>query len=191
MASTAIDLLAPVHRLSVKRYVQMGEAGVFDDAGRVELIDGVIVEMSPVGWPHTRAVAWLNKVLVPQLDPAHILIPQSAAPMPEQGSAPEPDIWIIEETQVGVDDPLPLLIIEVSVASLSYDRVTKARLYALRGIADYWIVNVTDAAVEVHREPARESWGERSTHGPGDVLEPLELPGVTVDVAALLAFVAG
>ena len=191
MATTAIDLLAPVYRLSVEQYERMAEAGVFDEGPRVELIDGIVVEVSPQNEPHFTALAWLNKHLVPQLDPAHILMPQLPARMPSLRSMPEPDVWVLEEALIRDAEPFPLLVIEVADSSLGIDHVTKARLYARRGVADYWIVDVRAGAVEVHREPSGERWGERTTHGPDTTLRPLLLPGVEVDVGALLAFAAG
>ncbi len=158
MATTAVDLLAPLHRLSLERYMRMAEAGVFDDGVRVELIDGVIVEMSPMSEPHARAVAWINKILVPQLDPALILLPQLHIGMPEQRSAPEPDISIITQEDHPSGEAIPLLVIEVSLTSLRYDRGTKSRLYARRGVPEYWILNVAEAVMETHRAPTGELW---------------------------------
>ncbi len=191
MSSHAVDLLAPIHRLSVEQYLQASEAGVFERGPRVELIDGVIVEMAAQNTPHLSGVAWLTKHLVPQLDPRLILMPQLPAKMPELDSVPEPDIWVIEEATIRDDAPFPLLVVEVAVSSLGYDRVTKARLYARRGVADYWIVNVAEACVEVHRKPAGDGWGARTVHRAGETLEPLRLEGVGVDVGALLDFIAG
>ncbi|MBA2349655.1 MAG: Uma2 family endonuclease [Solirubrobacterales bacterium] len=157
----------------------------------MELIDGVIVEMDPMNPPHVRAVGWLTKHLVPQLDPAHMLTPVCTLYMPSQRSAPEPDIAVLVENEVGDEAPDPLLVIEVSDASLRYDRITKSRLYARRGVADYWILNVPDQVIEVHREPTDEFWGRRTIHHAGETLEPLRLPGVKLDIGALLAFVSG
>lgn len=188
--STAIDLLAPVHRLTVEQYLQMSEAGLFGQDVRVELIEGVVVEMSAQGTPHLKAVSWLNREVVPQLPRELMLVPQSTLRMDELDSAPEPDIYIADERVLGDADALPLLIIEVSVSSLAYDRVTKSRLYARRGVPEYWVVNAAEEQIEVHRGPYEGSWGSRMVHGAGDTLEPLLLPGVRVDVGALLAFIA-
>jgi len=87
------------------------------------------------------------------------------------------------------DDP-PLLVIEVADSSLRFDRITKARLYARHGIADSWIVNVEDEAVEVHRDPSGDGWGSRTVHHAGEVLRPLLLPDVTVELGPLLDFTA-
>jgi len=71
------------------------------------------------------------------------------------------------------------------------DRITKSRLYARHGIPEYWIVNVADEVVEVHLEPAGDAWASRTVHGAGTVLTPHALPGVTVVVDELLAFMVG
>lgn len=94
------------------------------------------------------------------------------------------------EADVGSSEPTPLLVIEVSDSSLRYDRITKARLYARRGVADYWILNVREQVVEVHRAPTADAWDERTVHGAGETLRPLLLPGVALELGGLLAFVA-
>ncbi len=190
MSSTAIDLLAPVHRLTVDEYHRIAETGVFDGGPRVELIDGVVVEMSPQGRPHAKAIAWLNDAIVRQLGPEHIAMPQLPAPMPAQDSTPEPDLWVCERARLRVEDASPLLVIEIAVSSLDYDRTTKARIYARRGIREYWVINLADAVVEVHRDPAGSSWRTVTTHASGAVLHPVLLPTVAVDVSALLDFVS-
>ena len=188
MATTAIDLLAPLHRLSVADYLRMAEVGLFEADGRVELIDGVVVEVNAEGRPHLKAVAWLLRALLPQVSAEHMVLPQSTLWMPEQRSAPEPDVWVTDAGQLDTDDPLPLLVIEVSETSLRYDRTTKAALYARRGVAEYWIVGLADQVVEVRRRPTGPDWGELTVHEAGENLRPLQLPGVSVDLAALFAF---
>ncbi len=192
MSATAIDLLAPVHRLTIEQYRRMDEVGLFDDGVRVELIDGVIVAMSPIGRRHERGVIWLTRALVLQLGETHVVSPQNSVAMPQLRSMPQPDIAIKFTSEVlERTDELPALIVEVSDSSLRFDRVTKSRLYARFGIEDYWVYNVDEEVVEVHREPAGDVWGSRTVHGAGEVLRPLLLPEVTVELEPLLAFTAG
>lgn len=120
-----------------------------------------------------------------------MLMPRCTLVMPEQRSAPEPDIAVLVEADVGGHAPAPLLVIEVSDSSLRYDRITKARLYARRGVADYWILDVQDASLEMLRDPDGETYRARTVHRAGETLEPLLLPGVTVELGPLLAFTAG
>lgn len=82
-------------------------------------------------------------------------------------------------------------MIEISDSSLRFDRITKARFYARYGAEEYWIVNVQDAVVEVHREPSGEQWALHTVRGGGEVLEPAGLPGVAIAVDPLLAVLAG
>lgn len=191
MATTTIDLLAPVHRLSVEEYRRMGEIGMFDESAvRVELIAGVIVEMSPMGPRHRRAVSWLTRALVPQLGDEHILSPQNHVVLTALASAPEPDIAIFALAELDRAEERPLLIVEVSDSSLRFDRITKARLYARQGIPEYWIFNVGEQVMEVHREPSGGAWASRTVHGAGETLRPVALPDVAVELSPLFAFMA-
>lgn len=191
MATTTIDLLAPVHRLSVEEYQRMGEIGMFDESAvRVELIEGVILEMSPIGPRHRRAVNWLNRELVLQIGDDHILSPQNHVVLTALASAPQPDLAIFALAELDRPEERPLLIVEVSDASLKFDRITKARLYARQGITEYWIVNVGEQVIEVHREPSDGAWGSRTVHGAGETLRPVALPDVAVELGPLFAFTA-
>lgn len=192
VASTSVDLLSPVRRLSVEEYLRISSLGLFESGPRVELIDGVIVEMNAAEWPHRLAVMWLTRELVPQLDAKHILSAQQAISLPALRSMPEPDIAILDVAEAQQRRPdRPLLIIEVSDTSLRFDRITKGRLFARNGVEEYWIVNLHDDVIEVHREPAGDTWASHTVHGAGAVLRPVALPGVEVAVAELLAFTAG
>jgi Uma2 family endonuclease len=120
-----------------------------------------------------------------------LVSPQNSIVLAELRSMPQPDIAIrttAEMLERTADRPL--LIIEVADSSLRFDRITKSRLYARHGIEDYWIVNVADEAVEVHRDPAGDGWRSRTVHRAGDVLRPLLLPEVTVELGPLLDFAA-
>lgn len=191
MVTTALDLLAPVYRVSIYEYERMGEIGLFDQK-RVELIEGVIVEMSPIGRPHDRGVSWLTRAIDRQLDDTEIVSPQGSIVLAELGSMPQPDLAVRTTAEMlgHSDDPLRLLV-EVSDSSLRYDRITKARLYSRAGIVEYWIVNVVEETVEVHTKPEGEFWGRRTVHGPDATLEPAALPGVRVPLAPIFDAIAG
>lgn len=189
---TTLDLLAPVHRLSAAQYLRMGEAGLLDPDVRVELMDGVVVEMSPIGEQHAWCVTWLARTLDRQLDDDHFTWIQNPVVLPEQRSVPEPDIAIVRRP--GGPLALPgdaLLVVEVSDTSLGYDRLTKARLYALRGVPEYWIVNVRESTVEIHRDADDGDWNTRTVALPGETLSLLALPDVRVDLTSLFGFIAG
>lgn len=191
MATTAIDLLAPVHRITVEQYDQMVDAGVFDQGPRVELIDGVLVEMSPMGDPHALSIAWLTRAIIRQLDESLMLGPQLPVRMAALRSVPEPDIFVTTPDEFRSRNPQPLLTIEISDASLRYDRITKARLYARRGLLDYWIVNLRERVVEIHRAPVDGVYTEHTIEEAGATLRPLLLPDVALELDELLAFIDG
>ncbi len=190
MASTSIDLLAPVHRLTPAQFLRMGELGLFDQDERVELIDGVVLAMSPIGRQHARAVMWLTRTLDRQLDDDTFVSVQNGVMLQALGSVPQPDLALVSREDVATDLPdRPMLVIEVSHTSLAFDRVTKARRYAQHGVPEYWIVNLVDGVIEVHREPSPDGWGTSSSHAADQTLEVQQLPGLTVELAPLFAFV--
>lgn len=187
---TALDLLAPVHRLSVEEYLRMGAAGMFGHEARIELVDGVVVEKVTVGPQHIAAVMWLTRTIDRQLDDDHMTSVQQPIVLREFRSVPEPDLSVVSLARDDARIPeRPLLTIEVSASTLRYDRRTKARLYAASGLEEYWIVNLAESTVEVHREPAGDVWQERTVHRSGETIQALILPQVSVDLAELFAFV--
>lgn len=108
-------------------------------------------------------------------------------------SEPEPDFCVI----AGVAESIAghpsecLLVVEISLSTLAYDRTEKASLYAESGVLDYWIINVADRAIEVHREPTRSadgawSYASRTIHRPGEACSPLAAPNASIDPAAVL-----
>lgn len=187
---TALDLLAPVHRLSVEEYLRMGAAGMYGHEARIELIDGVVVEKVTIGPRHMAAVMWLTKVVARHLDDDHMTSVQQPIVLRENRSVPEPDLSVVSLARDSARIPeRPLLIIEVSASSLRYDRRTKAQLYAASGLEEYWIVNLTESTIEVHRKPAGGVWQERSVHRAGETIRALALPELSLQLAELFAFV--
>jgi Uma2 family endonuclease len=77
-------------------------------------------------------------------------------------------------------------VIEVAQSSLDYDRVTKARLYGASGLAEYWIVNLVDNTLDVHRQPTAKGYGSLKSFKPGDTVSPLAFPDLTLAVADIL-----
>jgi Uma2 family endonuclease len=172
------------HRFSVEDYHRMGETGILLPSDRIELIDGDIVEMAPVGSPHSGAVFALNRLF--QV-PGVIVSVQNPVRMGDQ-SEPEPDIAILRVRPDGYRSPPlqsaadVLLIIEVSDTSLRYDRDVKLPLYARHGIPEVWIVDLAAGAVEVHRGLENGAYTEVSTHRRGETLQPFLVSGASIAV---------
>lgn len=132
-------------------YERLAELGFFDDE-RVELLDGVIVKMSPIGELHNDYESLLNELLVKALPPHLIVRPQCSFPLSDV-SEPEPDLAIIERKEIGAEPSPALLIIELADSSLKKDLGLKAKLYAAAGVADYWVVDLQGMTIDVHRGP--------------------------------------
>jgi Uma2 family endonuclease len=174
---------------TLERYHQMIAAGFLDDES-VELLHGVIVEMSPEGEPHanrsTKAANHLRRLLG---DNAEI---REAKPItfPTIGSEPEPDIAIVQllEDEYDRHHPYPdniFWVIEYSNTSLRKDLEIKSKLYASVGILEYWIINLRKMELIVMRDPMDGEYQTKTTLTQGQI-NPLAFPHVAVDIARLL-----
>jgi Uma2 family endonuclease len=176
--------------LTVAEYHRMAEAGILTERDRVELIEGELIAMSPIGSEHSGTVNALNRTLVRAVGDRAIVAVQNPVQLDDL-SEPEPDFALLKPRD---DDyrratPRPhevLLIIEVADTSLAYDRAVKRSLYARHGIPEFWIVNLAAKQVEVCRSPTGEQYASVSHVGREAVLEPQLLPGATIPVSALL-----
>ena len=147
---------APLHRLSVEQYERMIESGILGENDRVELIEGLIVEMSPIGSAHWYVVFELTKAISRLAGDGWLVFSQGPIVLPN--GEPEPDICVVRGTSVDYKSRKPRaeevgLLVEVADSSLEFDRQTKLRSYAAAGIPEYWIVNLRAREVEVHRGP--------------------------------------
>ena len=176
--------------LTVAEYHRMAEVGILTECDRVELIEGALIAMSPIGSEHSGTVNALNRALVRAVGDRAIVAVQNPVQLDDL-SEPEPDFALLKPRD---DDyrratPRPhevLLIIEVADTSLAYDRAVKRSLYARHGIPEFWIVNLAAKQVEVCRSPTGEQYASVSHVGREAVLEPQLLPGATIPVSVLL-----
>jgi Uma2 family endonuclease len=165
-------------------YERMIAAGLFQNE-RVELLSGIIVEVSPQHEPHAQIVQILTRLLVPPLlgrADVRVQLPFPAG----SHSMPEPDLTLVAVARFG--EPRPdraFLVIEVADSSLAVDRTDKAEIYAAAGVAEYWIVNIPDRAIEVHTEPLRDAYTRLSPYRIGDKVAPVAFPDVLIDVGGL------
>src|SRR5262245_58022038 len=177
------------HRITVHDYHRMGEIGVFAPDARVELIEGEIIDMAPIGNDHQSVVDQLNRQLVRAVGERAIVRVQGSIRL-SQWSEPGPDLVLLAprpdfyrgEFALGTDT---LLVIEVSDTTLKYDRDIKVPLYARHGVPEAWVVDVNENALLVYDDLhdgkyARQVVLERPASVP-----IARLPGVTLDVAAL------
>lgn len=172
----------PLRRAEYERLVALG---VFEGE-RVELLYGVIVQMSPHGPPHDSVLDRLTKLFVQGVgDRARVRIQSSFAA--SDGSEPEPDAALVPERDYDDGHPdVAYLIVEVAESSLNKDRGVKAKLYAESNVSEYWVVNLVDRRVEVFRAPASGRYTEESIAQKGEVLRPLAFPDLAIPVDAIL-----
>jgi Uma2 family endonuclease len=176
----------PLHRLSVDQYHRMFEAGIITEDDKVELLDGVIIEMAAEGEPHVVALSlltrWLNRGLEDERRLVRIGAPITLPPFSE----PQPDIAVADfADSLGAHPEQAHLVIEVSFSSLRKDRGRKARIYAEAGLPQYWIVDLVHHTVIVHLSPSDTGYREMKTYAPPEVIDP-ELFGIPpLDLQAL------
>lgn len=178
-------------RISYAEYEAMIARGDFavDDPNRYELIDGEIVPMPPPDPRHDEAIdrlALWSFENVP-LDVVRVRV-QGTIGLPEMDSVPFPDLSWLRKQDYSERRPGPAeihLLIEVANTTLSFDRNTKARLYAGSGIADYWIINLSGRCIEVLRDPDPAGYATKLVFTPGDVIRPLALPDLSFPVSLI------
>lgn len=195
MASATVDILArypvPRHRLTRRDYHRLGEAGILREGDRVELLEGQLVDMSPIGPRHAIVTDKLNELLMAGFASRAWVRCQGPVVL-DDGSEPQPDFALVRRPWRGYPHTHPeagdiFLLIEVSDTSLDFDRTVKLELYARAGIPEVWIVDLTSDRVLVHRHPANGHYASAvAVEAPG-VLDVEGLPGVTIPVAAVLA----
>jgi Uma2 family endonuclease len=178
------------HRFTVPEYERMIDVGILKEDARVELIRGEIVAKMPTGDLHAACVKRLNRLLGSAASDRAIVSVQD--PIRLADSQPEPDVALLRPRDdfFASGKPVPadvLLLVEVADTSLEDDREVKGPLYAENGIAEYWIVNLVDRCLEVHRGPQPGgTYADVRTLRPGDRVDVAALAGLSVAVADLL-----
>lgn len=185
---------AQTWRWTREQYYRIAETGLFEGK-RVELINGEIIEMSPMGDRH-----WMALVLIPEALRAafgeHYFLNVQTPLRLSAISEPEPDVAVFAgepRDYAGTIPSTATLVVEISVSTLAYDRTVKTSLYASADIPEYWIVNLVSNQVEVYRRPAPSpdqpfgfGYMDLSVHRPPDTITPLATPHSAIAVADLL-----
>lgn len=171
------------HRLDVDDYRRMGEAAILGQDDRVELIDGELIDMAPIGQDHAGTVDALTHTLVLAFSGQAIVRVQNPLRL-DRFSEPQPDIAVLRPRSdfyrrgAPPGPPDVLLVIEVADTSLNYDRGVKLPLYARAGVAEVWIVDLRRRVMEAYREPTRDGYTKMATLGPADTVFPTLMPGI-------------
>lgn len=175
-------------QFSMADYDRLIDSGVFDGPNhrRIELIRGELRDMNPIGPFHEdivdRLARWTYKYVSPERGRLRV---QNSIGLFVRKSAPRPDIVLAAPKSYRSARPQPedvLLLTEVAQGSLRYDRGQKSDLYAEAEIAEYWIVNLADKCIEVHRDPQPDGYRSIQTFGAGESVRPLALPEASLSV---------
>lgn len=179
---------------SAELFYKLDGTGLFGDT-RIELIEGEVYEMSPIGPRHAVTTIKVTDTLRRVFAIGYLVSPQNPVKL-SISSVPQPDVCVLRGTYADFLDTLPetaVLMIEVADSTLASDRKDKASLYARYEIQEFWIVNVADNELEIYRQPRRDaeakygfSYGFRQILGREDAVTPLEAPDVSIPVADLL-----
>jgi Uma2 family endonuclease len=183
------------HRWKRVEYDRLIETGFFQPGDPIELLGGQLIVAEPQGSAHYTAIMAAEEALRRAFGPGWHVRTQGPVALDDE-SEPEPDVAVVPGSfrdYAGEHPSRPVLVVEVSESSLSLDRHHKESLYARALLADYWIVNLMDRVLEVHREPGADAtspfgWRYRSVgaFGPDASVSPLAAPGARIRVADLL-----
>lgn len=181
---------ADVYRVSVGQFVRMAEDGFFPPGSRIELLNGVLLNMSPIGAGHFIVLATLDELLQRQLRGRAVVGVQSSLLLDER-SLPQPDLVVLRgprsryyhRQRPTAEDAL--LVIEVADSSLEYDQRAKLVHYASQQIPEYWVVDLPHQVVHVYTDPKGNGYATSTTYTKDDTLVVPSFPDVEVPVSEL------
>lgn len=178
------------HRLTVDEVLELNEQGAFGPDDRLELIDGVLQEMSPIGDWHARTVDWLNDTLAQALG-RKVLIRVQGPVRATERDLPQPDIMLLRrrDDYYAGGHPRPddvFLVVEVSDTTVARDRFVKLPRYALAGLQDVWVADLPADCLWVNRQPAPDGFQDVRQLRRGDRVAPLAFPDLELSVDDIL-----
>lgn len=187
----AVDVTYRTHRFSAADFLRMDETGVFDPDVRIELIEGELIDMVPIGSPHAGTVTFLHQRLFLCLAD-RALVASQVPVIVSDDTLPQPDLAVLRfrADYYRSAHPRPsdiLLLIEVSESSLRFDLGKKMPLYGRAGIPELWIVDVEHSAFHVFREPCVGGYGSEAVVIAPRFLGIAAFPGLTVDLAGFFS----
>lgn len=176
--------------ISVEMYHLMAERGVFAPDDRVELIEGELFEMSPIGNLHARCVKFLNDYLANLVSGKFVLGVQDPIVLNDQ-SEPQPDLSILDYRTDFYKDEAPnakdtALVIEVAESSIDFDKNVKFRRYASAGIPEAWLIDLASESVEVHSQPKENGYGTIKIYLRGENAVSETIPSIDLPVDDIL-----
>ncbi len=172
-------------KLDVDDYHRMASAGLLGEDDRIELIEGELIAMAPIGQGHAAVVGSLAEALFTACGGRAIVWPQNPIRL-DRRSEPQPDLALLRrraDFYATGERPGPadvLLVVEVADSSLGFDRTVKLPLYARAGIGELWIVDLKRRVLDAYRTPSGDGYRDTQTHHPGDHIPLALAPDITV-----------
>jgi Uma2 family endonuclease len=159
--------------LTVEEFEALAETEGWDEDTRVELLDGEVVWMSPINDPHAACVNRLNQLFGRRYAEDAVLVAVQNPIRVENYDEPQPDVALLRPRPdfYASETPGPadvLLLVEVADTTLRTDLGRKARIYASGGVSEYWVVDLNNRVLYLHRSPARGTYAERQALAPGE-----------------------
>ena len=178
------------HRFDVDDYYRMAEAGILSREDRVELIEGEIVDMTPIGSAHGGTTTFLTSLVAHLVADGEVLASVQGPVRLDRHNEPQPDLMLLRPRADFYRTSHPtaadvLLLVEIADSSLAYNRGPKLALYARLGVPEVWIIDLAGRAVEVCWEPGPKGYSKLERLTRGDVTARL-VPGLVLGVSALL-----
>lgn len=179
----------PYHRWSVEEYHRMARSGLLDETDRVELIEGELVDMAPIGSKHAFLVDRLAELLSSGPQAGYMVRVQNPVALGERNE-PQPDIALVRRVNYIDRHPCSddiLLIVEVSDTTLEYDRDVKLLLYARHSIPEVWLLDLNAGELTVYREPAEGQYRLIRKPTAAEAVSPTLVAGAAISLAQVLA----
>jgi len=178
------------HRITVDDYHRMVEVGLLAEDARVELIEGEIIDMAPIGSRHDAVVSRLHELLYEAAARRAIVRSQSSLRL-SRSSQPQPDLTFVKRRSdfYAVVHPAPadvFLVIEVSDSTMRYDREVKVPLYARHAVPEVWLVDLMARRIHFFRSPGDGNYTDVSSTGEPGVTAIATLPDVAIDLSGVL-----
>ncbi|HLB17276.1 MAG TPA: Uma2 family endonuclease [Burkholderiales bacterium] len=178
-------------KLSADQFERMGQTGILGPDARVELIEGELIEMAPIGSRHAAAVDFLSMHFARLVGDAALVRTQNPLRLADD-SEPQPDLMLLRPRadRYRSAHPRPadvLLLIEVAETTLVFDRETKLPLYAKHGVPEVWILDLDARRLEIHREPGEGGYRRKLERGEAESIAPMALPAAALQVGAVFA----
>jgi len=183
-----MPLLQP-HPFTVDDYHRMAETGILCKDDRVELLEGQIVAMSPIGNVHQACVDRLNRLFIKACGDEAIVRIQGSVVLNDR-TQPQPDVALLRPRESFYADGAPgpgdiLLLVEVCDSSVDKDLRIKMPLYARVGVSEFWLVDIPQSRIDIYRTPTPDGYADTRTAHLGDTISPAAFPDVSFTVASI------